>query len=411
MSYDPRQANLNKNFRQALTPGAGHVMPGAANALAARVIEATGHRMLMVSGAAVANTYLGVPDIGLVSLSELAGHVGAIRDAVNIPILIDGDTGFGNAISVIHTIRVLERAGANAIMLEDQTFPKRCGHFEGKDVISKAEMVQKIKAAVDTRAHAPAAWTPVSLLPMSDGSIDRFPHFVDRGKPGFIAVDPRGKRFVNEARSYHDFVSAMIYTCKGLERTEAYLLCDSKTLRRFGIGAVPPWPSSPKPYERTGYLLRADTLTDLAAKMHVGAGPLEHTVSTFNRSVASGKDNEFERGSDAYQHFNGSSLYLDENANPNLATICDAPFYAVRLVAGDIGSFIGLKVNGRAQVLDGKGEVIPGLYAAGNDITSIMGGTYPGAGITIGPALTFGLLASIDIARRANLKPAFEELA
>lgn len=152
MSYDPRQANLNKNFRQALTPGSGHVMPGAANALAARVIEATGHSMLMVSGAAVANTYLGVPDIGLVSLSELAGHVGAIRDAVNIPILIDGDTGFGNAISVIHTVRVLERAGANAIMLEDQTFPKRCGHFEGKDVISKAEMVQKIKAAVDTRA-------------------------------------------------------------------------------------------------------------------------------------------------------------------------------------------------------------------------------------------------------------------
>ena len=151
MSYDPRQANLNKTFRQALTPGAGHVMPGAANALAARVIEATGHSMLMVSGAAVANTYLGVPDIGLVSLSELAGHVGAIRDAVNIPILIDGDTGFGNAISVTHTIRVLERAGANAIMLEDQTFPKRCGHFEGKDVISKAEMVQKIKAAVDTR--------------------------------------------------------------------------------------------------------------------------------------------------------------------------------------------------------------------------------------------------------------------
>lgn len=151
MSYNPRQANLNKTFRQALTPGAGHVMPGAANALAARVIEATGHSMLMVSGAAVANTYLGVPDIGLVSLSELAGHVGAIRDAVNIPILIDGDTGFGNAISVIHTVRVLERAGANAIMLEDQTFPKRCGHFEGKDVISKAEMVQKIKAAVDTR--------------------------------------------------------------------------------------------------------------------------------------------------------------------------------------------------------------------------------------------------------------------
>ena len=145
-------ALLNQQFRQALTPGAGHLMPGAANALAARVIEATGHKMLMVSGAAVANTFLGAPDIGLVSLAELAAHVGAIRDAVNIPLLVDGDTGFGNAINVVHTVRVLERAGANGIMLEDQTFPKRCGHFEGKDVISKAEMVQKIKAAVDTRA-------------------------------------------------------------------------------------------------------------------------------------------------------------------------------------------------------------------------------------------------------------------
>ena len=144
-------ALLNQQFRQALTPGAGHLMPGAANALAARVIEATGHKMLMVSGAAVANTFLGAPDIGLVSLAELAAHVGAIRDAVNIPLLVDGDTGFGNAINVVHTVRVLERAGANAIMLEDQTFPKRCGHFENKTVISKSEMVQKIKAAVDTR--------------------------------------------------------------------------------------------------------------------------------------------------------------------------------------------------------------------------------------------------------------------
>ena len=151
MTPNPANANLNQRLRQALIPGAGHVMPGAANALAARIIEATGHAMLMVSGAAVANTYLGVPDIGLVSLSELAGHVGAIRDSVRIPILVDGDTGFGNAISVVHTVRVLERAGANAIMLEDQTFPKRCGHFEGKDVVSRDEMVQKIKAAVDTR--------------------------------------------------------------------------------------------------------------------------------------------------------------------------------------------------------------------------------------------------------------------
>jgi 2-methylisocitrate lyase-like PEP mutase family enzyme len=144
-------ATLNRRLRAALTPGAGNLMPGAANALAARVIEATGHGMLMVSGAAVANTYLGKPDIGLVSLAEMAGHTAAVRDAVNIPILVDADTGFGNPVSVGHTVRTLERAGANAIMLEDQTFPKRCGHFEGKDVIAADEMVQKIKAAVDAR--------------------------------------------------------------------------------------------------------------------------------------------------------------------------------------------------------------------------------------------------------------------
>jgi 2-methylisocitrate lyase-like PEP mutase family enzyme len=143
--------NLNKTMRGLLVPGAGHIMPGAANALAARVIEATGHKMMMLSGAAVANTYLGVPDIGLVSMSELAAHVAAMRDVVGIPILVDADTGFGNAINTRRTVQALERAGANAIMLEDQTYPKRCGHFEGKDVIPKAEMVSKLKAAVDAR--------------------------------------------------------------------------------------------------------------------------------------------------------------------------------------------------------------------------------------------------------------------
>src|SRR5258706_7769117 len=143
--------SLNKIMRRDLVAGAGLIMPGAANALAARAIEAAGHKLMMVSGAAIANTYLGVPDIGLVSVTELAGPVAAARDAVNIPILADADTGFGNAINTRRTVQLLERAGANAIMLEDQTYPKRCGHFEGKDVIPKDEMVAKLKAAVDAR--------------------------------------------------------------------------------------------------------------------------------------------------------------------------------------------------------------------------------------------------------------------
>ena len=143
--------SLNKALRRELVAGAGMLMPGAGNALAARFIERAGYKSLMVSGAAVANSYLGMPDIGLVSVTELAGHVAAVREAVNIPILADGDTGFGNALNARRTIQLLERAGANAVMLEDQTYPKRCGHFDGKDVISKQEMVNKLKSAVDAR--------------------------------------------------------------------------------------------------------------------------------------------------------------------------------------------------------------------------------------------------------------------
>jgi len=143
--------SLNATLRSMLVPNAGIMMPGAGNALTARIIEATGHQCLLVSGAAVTNNYLGMPDIGLISLSELVNHVSAIRNAVNIPILVDADTGFGNAINVRHTVRSIERAGANAIFIEDQTYPKRCGHFDNQEIVSKEEMVQKIKAAVDAR--------------------------------------------------------------------------------------------------------------------------------------------------------------------------------------------------------------------------------------------------------------------
>lgn len=169
---------LNKTLRQQLTIGAGHIMPGAGNALAARFIEAAGHKMMLVSGAAVANNFLGVPDLGLVSVTELAEHVAAIREAVDIPILADGDTGFGNAINARRTIRLLERAGANAIMLEDQTYPKRCGHFDGKDVVPTQEMVSKIKAAVDAR-HDP----DLMILARTDSrAIEGFEASLDRAR-------------------------------------------------------------------------------------------------------------------------------------------------------------------------------------------------------------------------------------
>jgi 2-methylisocitrate lyase-like PEP mutase family enzyme len=145
-------SELNKALRKSLHKGAGVIVPGAANALAARMIERAGFAAVYITGAGVANSYLGVPDIGLVTLTELASNVAAMRDSVAVPLIVDADTGFGNAVNVAHAVKVLERAGANAIQLEDQEFPKRCGHFAGKSVIPASEMAQKVKAAVDARA-------------------------------------------------------------------------------------------------------------------------------------------------------------------------------------------------------------------------------------------------------------------
>jgi 2,3-dimethylmalate lyase len=138
-------------FRELLRPGAAVVLPGVANALAARVVADLRFPAAYVTGAGIANTYLGIPDNGLVTLSELCDHVAAIRDVFPGPIMVDADTGFGNALNMTRTIRMLERAGADAIQIEDQVFPKRCGHFDGKETIPKSEMVAKVKAAADAR--------------------------------------------------------------------------------------------------------------------------------------------------------------------------------------------------------------------------------------------------------------------
>jgi 2-methylisocitrate lyase-like PEP mutase family enzyme len=127
------------------------IMPGTPNALFARVIEDLGYEAVYITGAGIANMSLGVPDVGLVTLTELADHVAQICDVVSVPVLADADTGFGNPVNMTRTVKVLERAGAAGIQIEDQIFPKKCGHFKGKDVIPLNEMVQKIKAAVDSR--------------------------------------------------------------------------------------------------------------------------------------------------------------------------------------------------------------------------------------------------------------------
>ena len=145
---------INAAFRALVEDRRAILIPGVANALAARIVEDLGFEAVYLSGAGLTNTFLGLPDLGFIGLPELVQHTAAIRDAVRLPIIVDADTGFGNALNVRHTVRSLERSGASAIQLEDQVSPKRCGHFEGKSVVAASEMVQKIRAAVDARRDA-----------------------------------------------------------------------------------------------------------------------------------------------------------------------------------------------------------------------------------------------------------------
>ena len=141
-------------LRRLVEARRGALVPGAFNAMSARVIEDLGFEAIYVTGAGVTNMSLGLPDQGFMGLHEICEHTSRIRDAVRLPLIVDADTGFGNALNVRHAIRQLERAGADAVQLEDQVSPKRCGHFSGKEVIEADEMVGKIKAAVDARHDA-----------------------------------------------------------------------------------------------------------------------------------------------------------------------------------------------------------------------------------------------------------------
>lgn len=258
------------------------------------------------------------------------------------------------------------------------------------------KLAEAVGGYVDGTIPHAAAWVPASVTTRADGSKGVMPHFIDRAKPGVIAVTPKGVRFANEGNSYHDFVQAMVAACQGEKEVSAWLLCDHKALRAYGLGCVAPAPLPIGRHLRSGYLQSGDTVAELAARIGVEPSVLEATVSAFNDTARRGEDPAFGKGSKAYNRYQGDALVTP---NPCLAPLENGPYYAIRLVIGDIGTFAGLQTDDRTRVLNAAGQPIKGLYAVGNDAASIMGGNYPGAGITLGPALTFGYVAGMELAQ------------
>lgn len=262
------------------------------------------------------------------------------------------------------------------------------------------ERALEVGATLGSGHVSPAFWTPVSILKRPDGSELRYPHLVwDRAKPGLMAVNGAGERFVNESTSYHEFVNGMYRSHKTVPTFPAFLVCDSAFIERWGLGLALPGGRPREHLVRAGYLYKAESLAALATELGIDAAALERSAARFNSWAETGCDEDFGKGGTAYNQYLGDA---DHRPNPCLGPLRLGPFYAVKVYAGDIGTAMGIRCNENAQALDASGQPIAGLYTVGNDMHSVMGGQYPAPGITLGPAMTFGWIAARHLARQPS---------
>jgi succinate dehydrogenase/fumarate reductase flavoprotein subunit len=284
------------------------------------------------------------------------------------------------------------------------TFPSPAGNRDQHNPANPGNTGDGIRLAEsmggvfnDNVSH-PAPWMPVSVIPGTKDFTGVWPHLVDRQKPGFMAVRPDGRRFGDESSAYHDFVPQMIRASEGDASAWAWLIADAAAVKKWGIGMVRPFPISHGKHLRSGYLKRAESLENLAQVCRIDPAVLVSTVAAFNANAEAGVDPDFGRGSRTYDVYQGDP---DHGPNTCLGPLTKGPFYAVRLEAGIIGTFAGLKTDRHARVLDQAGAPVEGLYAVGNDQANVFAGAYPGAGATIGPAMTFAYIAARHLAGRA----------
>jgi succinate dehydrogenase/fumarate reductase flavoprotein subunit len=245
--------------------------------------------------------------------------------------------------------------------------------------------------AAPERGGRGGLWTPVSVTRRRDGSHGLYPHLsLDRPKPGLLAVNGAGRRFVNEAVSYHDFVEAMFESHKSVPTMPAWLICSSAFIAKYGLGDIHPGTRDLRRFEREGYIVTAQTLEELAAKINVPAVALAETVARHDRFAATGVDEDFGKGETELNRFNGDPAH---KPNPCIGALGAPPFHAIAVWPAEIAVSTGLATDADARVLGADGAPIPGLYACGNDMASIMSGAYPGPGTTLGPATVFAYRA------------------
>jgi succinate dehydrogenase/fumarate reductase flavoprotein subunit len=259
-------------------------------------------------------------------------------------------------------------------------------------------LARAVGAAAEEDHASPAFWTPVSGTAWLRDGCGAFPHLsLDRAKPGLVAVNAAGRRFVNEAVSYHEFVLGMHRSHESVPTIPAWLVCDRAFIEKYGLGRVPPGWRHRRRFIASGYLVEATSIEELARKIGVDAARLRQTVQQHNRFAQSGEDQEFGKGSTEFDRHNGDPR---NKPNPCLGRIETHPYYAMAVYPSTLGTSVGLRADADGRVLSATGEPIAGLFVAGNDMASIMRGHYPGPGITLGPALVFAYRAAM--AMRAN---------
>ena len=249
-------------------------------------------------------------------------------------------------------------------------------------------------------------WTPVSVTPRAGGGKGLYPHLLlDRAKPGLIAVNAAGERFVNEAVSYHDFVEGMFDANARSPSIPCWLICDASFIRKYGLGIVYPGGGNLRRLLNAGYLKRANTLEDLARALGIDAQGLRRTVGRYNGFAAAGVDPDFGKGETELNRFNGDDAH---KPNPCIGPLTTAPYYALEVWPAEIAVSTGLTTDANARVLDRERAPIEGLYACGNDMASMTCGTYPGPGTTLGPGVVFAYRAAMHAAGKEPLEEAIE---